>query len=473
MPEFKRLSKLHKYGAAISFLAMEIFALIAFSFGDNFVIYGSISLALLVLLIIFNIAEIKIEGVSSIALFFLPLFLFTVITAFGVYSRSHAYRGDYSTAELVFIPLGLLPMSFSGYLLSIDKNFKISTFLVVIYTALGVLSLVNLTVNLVNFGAFYTVLYKGYHMYYGGVMSEVTVDQMAYTLEGLKFIEVKMAHYVLYPALLLTSSAALLFLSPKQEKRMFVIYCVFVFISALSLILVPSKLGLELVILIGLIDLVIFLLKRFNALRKPASYVLTVVLVLGALGFLFIVLNNQSAIPFVHNLTSGNSFLNRLFNSNRYALKYNPLVTDVFSGDKFLGFAVNNMIQQEEVHMTGSFLFDFFMTSGVIGVIAFIFALVIGFKGFKKYFVNCDEKFYIKAVLITFVVFYIIFIGYFSDNEYGIYYSIFKPVYMTGPFMLMVFIFSYVLAKGGIKKEKKEEMVSSEEVQAEEVTVNE
>ena len=172
MPEFKKLSRLHKYGAAISFLAMEIFALIAFSFGSSYILYGALSLALLVLLILFNIKEISVDGMSSIALFFLPLFLFTVVTALGVYSRAHLHEGDFNIGELVFIPLGLLPMSFSGYLLSIDKTFKISTFLTVIFSALGVLCLINLIVNLVNFGPFYTVIYKGYHMYYGGVMSD-------------------------------------------------------------------------------------------------------------------------------------------------------------------------------------------------------------------------------------------------------------------------------------------------------------
>ena len=205
MPEFNKLSRLHKYGAAISFLAMEIFALIAFSFGSSYILYGALSLALLVLLILFNVKEISVDGMSSIALFFLPLFLFTVVTALGVYSRAHLHEGDFNIGELVFIPLGLLPMSFSGYLLSIDKTFKISTFLTVIFSALGVLCLINLIVNLVNFGPFYTVIYKGYHMYYGGVMSDVTIDDMAYVLEGFKFIEVDISHYVLYPALLLTS----------------------------------------------------------------------------------------------------------------------------------------------------------------------------------------------------------------------------------------------------------------------------
>ena len=458
-----KLSKLHKYGAAISFLAMEIFALLAFSFGGNFVVYGSISLALLVLLIIFNFYEIKVEGLSSIALFMLPLFLFALLACLGTYLRAHAYRGDYNTAQLVFVPLGLLPIAFSGYMLSIDKTFKISTFLLVIYSALGVLCLINLVVNLVNFGFFYTITYKGYHMYYGGVMSEITVDQMAYTLEGLKFIEVKMAHYVLYPALLLTSASALLFISPKENKKLFIAYAVLAGIAVLSLLLIPSLLGLFAALVNGVILLLIFFVKKYPQIRKVMKIILIVGLILAAFLLLIIILNNQSSIGFVHNLTSGNSFLNRLFNSNRLINRYNPLVEDIFTEDKFFGYAVNNMVDAYEVHASGSFLFDFFMMSGVVGVLAFIFSLFIGFRGFKSYFKTENDTFYVKVGLIAFVSVFFIYSALFNDVEYAIFYDLYQPIFMTGPFMIALFIFTYVLSKG---KENKE-------VPVEEVVVNE
>ena len=471
MPKFEKLSKLHKYGAAISFLAMEIFALIAFSFGNNYVLYGALSLALLILLIIFNIKEITVDGVSSIALFFLPLFLFTVITAVGVYMRSHVYAGHYSMAELIFIPLGLLPMAFSGYMLSIDRTFKISTFLVVIYSALGILSLVNLGVNLVNFGPFYSLIYKDYYMYYGGAISEVAVGDMAYVLEGFKFIEVRMERYLLFPSLLLTSSIALLFISPK-ERRLFFTYVAFSVVGLFSLIFVPTLKALIVVVLVLLIDAVIFLLKKFAVVRKPAKYVLYVGLALTVLLALVIVLNNQSKIPFVHNITANNSFLNRLFNTNGYVSKINPLVFDVLCSDNFLGFAVDKSdiysLYPPELHMSGCFYFDTFMTSGVIGVIAIMFALFIGLKGFKKYFLSEKDNFYSKAVLVSLVVFYLIYIGLFNNTEYGIFYKIYQPVFISGPFMIVVFILSYVL---GRTYEAKDPV--KEETPAEEVTVNE
>ena len=471
MPKFEKLSKLHKYGAAISFLAMEIFALIAFSFGNNFVLYAALSLALLVLLVIFNIKEITVDGISSIALFFLPLFLFTVITAVGVYMRSHVYAGHYSMAELIFIPLGLLPISFAGYILSIDKTFKISTFLVVIYSALGILSLINLGVNLVNFGPFYSLIYKDYYMYYGGAMSDVAVGDMAYVLEGFKFIEVKMERYLMFPALLLTSSIALLFVSPK-ERRLFFTYVAFSAVGLLSLIFVPSLKALVLVVLVLLVDVAIFLLKKFEVLRKPAKYVLIVVVVLAVLLALTIVLNNQSKIAFIHNITANNSFLNKIFNTNGYISKINPLVYDVLCSDNFLGFAVDKSdiysIYPPELHMSGYFYFDTFMTSGVIGVVAIVFALFIGLKGFKNYFLSEKDNFYSKAVLVSLVVFYLIYIGLFNNTEYGVFYKIYQPVFMSGPFMIVVFILSYVLGRSYEPKAP-----VKEEKPVEEVTVNE
>lgn len=451
MPEFKKLSRLHKYGAAISFLAMEIFALIAFSFGSSYILYGALSLALLVLLILFNIKEISVDGMSSIALFFLPLFLFTVVTALGVYSRAHLHEGDFNIGELVFIPLGLLPMSFSGYLLSIDKTFKISTFLTVIFSALGVLCLINLIVNLVNFGPFYTVIYKGYHMYYGGVMSDVTIDDMAYVLEGFKFIEVDISHYVLYPALLLTSSIGLFFISP-SKKREFVTYILFTVVAVLSLILVPATLGLFAAIVILLIDGVICLLKYVKGVRKISKYVLAAVITIGVVGYVFMILNQN--IGFINNMTTNSGLLNRIFNSNRFANRFNPLIERIFTGDRFLGYAVDNPTTRYEAHMSGSFFFDFFMTSGVIGLVAFIFALVIGYRAFNKYFRSENDPFHAKTILISFVTFFLIYSGTFASAEYGVFYRIRKPIYMTGPFMIMVFIFSYVLAKAEVKQPK-------------------
>ena len=156
----KKLLGLSKYSAAVTFLAFEFFALIAFNFSGSYILFGSLSLALTLLLVLFNFGEIRKRGLSNALLLFAPFFVFTLLTAFGTYSIAHAYVGDFSWGEVVFIPLGLLGIAFSGYVLSFDKHFKLKTFLMVIFSALAAYVAINLFYNLISFGAFYPVIYK-------------------------------------------------------------------------------------------------------------------------------------------------------------------------------------------------------------------------------------------------------------------------------------------------------------------------
>ncbi len=458
----QKLKTLGKYAPAITFLAFEFFALMAFNYSGSFVLFGSLTLALTVLLILFNIAEIKTKGLSNVALFFIPLFLFVLLTAFGTYSIAHAKVGDFSYAELVFIPLGILPMAFTGYMLSVDKHFNIKTFLIVVFSALSVYCLINLFYNIINFGAFYPVIYKGYYLYYGGVRSAVPVNEFAYTLEGFKFIEVDMNHYDLYPLLLLTSSVMLMYLSPRKEKKMFITYCAFTFVALLSLVLVPSTLALGGIAFIAILLLVIFFGKKFVRARKVFKWILVIFLILFALGFVGFIMVHQN---FMSGLAS-NAFINRLFFSNRFAKMYSPLVDNLFSGEKFLGFAVETLGPglYEEVHLSGSFLFDSFMTSGVLGALGLFAFVFFGFKAFKGYFKSHRDEFRLQATLLVFLVVYVVYISAFDAGEYALYYNIYKPIYLTAPFMLMIFIFSYVLCKS---------KAQVEEQKAEEVEVNE
>ena len=457
----EKLKNLGKYSAAITFLALEFLALISFNFSGSFVVFGALSSALLVLLILFNIGEIKANGLSNVGLFFIPLFLFTLLTAISPYSVPHMKVGDFTAAELVFIPLGILPIAFIGYLLSIDRNFKIKNLLIVVFGALALYTLLNLLVNLVYFGAFYPVIYKGYHLYYGGLISSLPVNDFAYTLEGFKFIEVEMSHYVLYPALLLTSSVMLLYLSPKKEKVQFIIYAAYTLIALLSLILVPSLLSLGALVVVALLLLVIFLGKTFVKTRKVFKIILIVFLCLLGLGYLAFIINNQAFASGISSIITKNGLLNKLFNTNRYARLYSPAVTNIFNSNHIFGFASIevDIDVYEEMHLSGGFIFDTFLTSGVFGVLSLFAFIFVGFRSFKKYFYSHSDEFKYQALLLLFAIMFIGYSAFFNSGEYALYYRVYKPVYMTAPFMLTMFIFSYVYCKSHpyVPEVKKEE----------------
>ena len=437
----QKLKALGKYSPAITFLAFEFFALMAFNYSGSFVLFGALTLVLTILLVIFNIAEIKKKGLSNVALFFIPLFLFVLLTAFGTYSIAHTKVGDFSYGELVFIPLGILPMAFAGYLLSVDKKFNLKVFLIVIYSALSIYCLINLFYNIVNFGAFYPIIYKNYYLYYGGVRSAVPVNEFAYTLEGFKFIEVDMNHYDLYPIVL---------------------------ISILCLVLVPSILSLASIVFAMVLLLVIFFGKKYLKARTVFKWILRIFLILFAVGFVSFIFIHQS---FMSGLAS-NAFIQRLFFTNRYVNSFGPLVNNLFSGDKFLGFAVETLGPglYEEVHLSGSFLVDSFMTSGVLGALGLFAFIFFGFKTFREYFKSHRDEFRLQATLLVFLVMYVVYISYFDKGEYALYYNVYKPIYLTAPFMIMVFMFSYVISRTKAVEEPKVEQVEEkvEEEQAHE-----
>lgn len=454
-----KLKLLGKYSAAITFLAFEFFALIAFNYSGSFVLFGSLSLALCLLLVLFNIAEIKTKGLSSVALFFIPLFLFVLLTAVGNYNTVHTkVFGHFSWAETVFIPLGLLAMAFNGYLLSIDKNFKLKTFITVIFSALAVYVLINSIYNLISFGAFYPVVYKGYYLYYSGIKSELPVNEFAYVLEGFKFVEVKMAHYVLFPLLLLSSSVMLLFTSPKKEKGYFITYSVFTLLALLALAFIPSLLSLGGIIATALLVLVIYLGKTYVKTRKVFKVILFILLGLALLGYLFYVIAVATGMS-----NSFTGILDRIFNSNRYARRINPILINLFSSSKFLGFYGNQVAPSviDEVSLSGFFIFDSFMTSGVIGAVAIFTFIFLGFKSFKKYFYSHKDEFRLQATMLLFLIVFVGYSAFFNEGEYTLYYNVYKPLYLTSPFILMIFMLSYVICKSRVEIEQpKEEIVN-------------
>lgn len=445
-----KLKLFGKYSAAITFLAFEFFALIAFNYSGSFVLFGSLSLGLCVLLILFNIGEIKVNGLSNVALFFIPLFLFTLLTTFGTYNIAHTKVNDFSWAETVFIPLGLLSMAFNGYMLSIDKHFKIKTFIIVVFSALAAYVLINFIYNLISFGAFYPVIYKGYYMYYSGIKGNVAVNEMAYTLEGFKFIEVKMAHYVLYPLLLLSSSVMLLYVSPKKEKGYFFTYLAFTLLAILSLVLIPSKLSLGGIAVAAVLVLIIYLGKRYIKSRAIFKYALYASVFLFAAFYVFYVV-----VVYTGKNESFTGILARITTTNKYSISINPILYNLFSGEKFLGFATNTYPPPmpgmkpdiKEVYLSGSFLFDSLMTSGVIGALAIFGFIFLGFKSFKKYFHSHVDEFRYQAVLLLFAILFIGYSALFNSTDYAIYYKLYKPLYLTAPFMVLMFIFSYVICK--------------------------
>ena len=108
------------------------------------------------------------------------------------------------------------------------------------------------------------------------------------------------------------------------------------------------------------------------------------------------------------------------------------------------------------------------MTSGVLGALGLFLFIFFGFKTFKQYFKAHRDEFRLQATMLLFLVIFVFFAGLFGSGEYALYYNIYRPVYLTAPFMLMVFMFSYVVCKTKASVETGKEEIKSEEVKVDE-----
>ena len=106
------------------------------------------------------------------------------------------------------------------------------------------------------------------------------------------------------------------------------------------------------------------------------------------------------------------------------------------------------------------------MTSGVIGAAAIFAFIFLGFKAFKKYFYSHRDEFRLQATLLLFLIVFVAYSAFFNDVDYALFYKLYKPIYLTAPFMLMVFMFSYVICKTrvdevSVVEENKEEVTNA------------
>jgi hypothetical protein len=159
-----------------------------------------------------------------------------------------------------------------------------------------------------------------------------------------------------------------------------------------------------------------------------------------------------------------NAILSKLFN-NRIVIKFKVILDGIFNQNKFFGFPTLDRyyVPEHDLPLTfsGSWLFDNFMTSGVFGGIAFIGMLISGIKNLVSYYKNSNDNKPEKVLLIAFIAGLLSSGIILYDGSPFIFESTLTPIYLSGPFMIMVFLFSYT-HKSFKPTNKKEENIKEE-----------
>lgn len=481
--ENKRKINFKDYGIVMGFLSLEVLAFISFYLGHSFVLYGILAAVLGVLLTIVTFKQIKKDGITTYLFFLFPLVIFGILTAINGFCTYSI--GAIGLASGIFVPIAFLFIGLSGFLTSYLETFKIKYVLLVSYIALGLFVVINLLITLIYYVPFYTIIYRNSYIFYNGKPSVVPIGAMAYMLYGFSVKEVSLEYWTLFPSLLLTSVIPLFFLKPKENKREFIIYAVLAGVAFLSLLFTISKVTLlsDVMLVLG-IALIVVAGKFINARQVLNIMMITIgILILIVLTIFFVnAQTNWGFISGLRNAIASNSIGNKLFNTNKYALKINVVFQDIFSSFKLFGVPVGgsfldypNGVAQK---LSNIWLFDNLMSSGLFGAIFFMIALVIGIRRLFIYIQKVDDADYVKFGIAGFTLGFLVISLFTFDSYPLINYGSMSPFFTCAPLLVVIFLLSYTfnnsLLKVSPKKEetkteyKEQEIVVEEEIQDEE-----
>lgn len=472
----KKRFDISSYATVVGFLALEVLAFVGFSLGHNYVLYGSLFLALAALLLVVVHRQIKVEGLSSYAFFLFPIFVYALLSSLSIFVKYST--GAIGTLNSIFIPISLTFACLSGYFVSHIKGFDLQKVFLVIYGALALFVLINLILTMIYYVPFYTLRYKNSYLFYDGKLlmtyednisygKPVTIGETAYMLFGFEAVRVTLTYWSLFPMILCTSAIGLFYVKYKNNRKLFLTYLTFTILGALSLLLTISKTSLiaDLFLVITLALIILYI--KVKKSRKPIRIGLIVLLVLFIIGFLMMLLNAQpwEFLSGYQNFIKNNRLFNRLFNSSYYFNRIYSILYGLFTEGHIFGAPVGSGTGADlsiYVRPSNSWVFDNLLTSGVFGAVFFTFALYIGIKQMVKYYKNSPEKEFNKALLFAFVIGTLVItgVGYCSIpiiNANNLY-----PVYMFAPFLIVLFLISYTFKPLPIQQGEEKEAVHDE-----------
>ena len=473
----KKRFNFETYGTVVSFLCLEILAFLSFNLGHSFMLYGILSIVLVICLGLVTFRQINKDGITSYVFFLFPLFVYGLLTALSVFNTYSL--GAIGIANSVFVPIALSFFALAGFLSFYTKGFKIRLALIVIYSSLALFVLINLIVTMIYYVPFYTLIYRKYYAYYLGSPSSVPIGSMAYMLFGFKISEVSLEYWSLFPSILLSAAVPLFFLKYKENKREFLIYVACTAIAGLSLLITISKITLLSDFALICLLAMIICTGRFIKCRSFLNgFIIGIGAVFGIV-ILIMFLNAQTSwgqLAGFRKAISSSSLLSRLFNTNRFAQLINTELRDLFmvtkdsAGNliifKLFGVPVYldmiNYPNFETQVLSGIWIFDNLITSGLFGAIFFLVAIVVGIRRLFLYIAKSSD-YDADKYPITGFVFTVLFISLILyDNSPLIYFDRLVPIYTSTPLLVSVFLLSYAFNSSLNTSKVKEEKEANE-----------
>ena len=437
-----------KNKSIITFLILEVVALTAFNFGNVSHIFG-IAGALIAMLSIPFVLEIEKDKKSFLS-FLIPSGLLLVISLWG---SLNAFSKGFSTLSNISLAISLPAFFALGFFLRKLKDVKTKTVLLVLGGALAAITLFGLASTLIEYGFFYTLLYKNTpNYYYNGIPYDVTKEM--FWLSGFGFNEVFIEYGSMFAIVSASFLPGLLFISPKKERNDFIICASIGAVGLVTLLVLPNFKTIIILLIVSIFAALYRFFKNNKKVLKIAGISFVSLLGVAVLIFLIAIINAAIGFKFT-------GILDRIFVNNRFMNNVTAVMQTMFAkvnGKMVNFFGLTPTILNEEVTWLDCRYFEVQLLKeiGLLGTLLFgAFLVLMGYYIFH-YIRKSEDSDSEKGIFITMVLAFFVYESLFNIVSIAPHGESYEAFLRSPMLLVMLFIFGYIFTSPCKKEEQHE-----------------
>lgn len=424
-----------KNKSILSFLILEVIALLTFNFVNISIVFEFVGILLAVVGVILLV--LLTENKKELLYLLIPVLLLLVVSGIASFN---GYAGWFKKWSFSNITLFLAIPSFFilGIVLRKLNDTKPTSIVLVIGAALAAITLFSLFSTVIGYGFFYTARFKNTpYYYYTGTVYDVTEEM--YWLSGFEFKEISIKYGSLFALLSACYLPGLLFVSYKENRNQFLATLAIGSIGLITLIVVlnvPALIVLLLAVICALIIRFLFGNKKVTQIVKIGSFVL---IGFALLFFALALLNAGIGYKFP-------GILNRIFVQNDIMIKVNPVFDSLFENGGGNLFGLQNLFSNETTFNLDSNVFEVQLLKevGLFGTIVFIGFLVFMVVALFKYLNESDDSKFTKSIFVGLIVSFFVYES-FANTIMPLTHEDYIESFLRSPLIyIMLFIFGYI-----------------------------
>ena len=438
-----------KNKSIITFLILEVVALTAFNFGNISYIFGLAGFLLALVGAFFGFEVIKDK--KEFLYLLVPLgilFLISGIGAFNGHSKSFSMLGNIS------LFLSLPAFLALGFFIRKLDDVKPKTVLLVVGGGLAAITLFGLLSTLIEYGPFYTLIYKDTpNYYYNGIPYDITKEM--FWLSGFEFGEVYIGYGSLFAILCASFLPGLLFISPKKDRNDFILCALIGGIGLLTLLITPNIKAIIVVALASSFAFIYKFLANHKKVQKIIGFSFVGLVALGIIFFVIALANAAAGFKFT-------GILDRIFVSNRIMKNVSVVLQSLFSkvdGKMVNLFGLQPYVYNERILLTDTNVFEVELLKeiGLFGTFLFLaFFISMGYFVWRYIKNGSDDK-SVKSVVVVLLLSFLIYSSIYNiviiapHNEVS-----YNPFLRSSTLLIVLFLLGYIY-RAPLKEEKEHE----------------